>query len=101
MSQEEEIDRADDTLESLPLRAFWQRRYYDFNVFSERKHVEKLRYMHRNPVQRVLVKSPELWAWSSFRAYWLGERGQSRSELSLSHPFLRKRVGHPRFGEGK
>jgi putative transposase len=60
---------------SLPLRAFWQRRYYDFNVFSEHKHVEKLRYMHRNPVKRGLVKSPELWRWSSFRAYWLGEEG--------------------------
>jgi putative transposase len=61
--------------ESLPPRAFWQRRYYDFNVFRERKHVEKLRYMHRNPVKRGLVESPELWAWSSFRAYWLGEEG--------------------------
>jgi len=28
---------------------FWQRRYYDFNVNSELKTVEKLRYMHRNP----------------------------------------------------
>jgi putative transposase len=28
----------------------WQRRFYDFNVWSERKRVEKLRYMHRNPV---------------------------------------------------
>ena len=60
---------------NLPARAFWQRRYYDFNVFSERKHVEKLRYMHRNPVKRGLVKSPELWRWSSFRAYWLAEEG--------------------------
>jgi putative transposase len=56
-------------------RRFWQRRYYDFNVFSERKHVEKLRYMHRNPVKRGLVTSPELWRWSSFRSYWLAEEG--------------------------
>jgi putative transposase len=61
--------------ENLPPRAFWQRRYYDFNVFSERKHVEKLRYMHRNPVKRGLVKSPELWRWSSVRSYSLGEEG--------------------------
>jgi putative transposase len=26
---------------------FWQRRYYDFNVFSQRKFVEKLGYLHR------------------------------------------------------
>jgi REP element-mobilizing transposase RayT len=47
--------------DNLP-RAFWQPRYYDFNFFSERKHIEKLRYMHRNPVKRGLVESPELWA---------------------------------------
>jgi putative transposase len=38
---------------------FWQERYYDFNVWSERKRVEKLRYIHRNPVRRGLVESPE------------------------------------------
>jgi putative transposase len=43
-------------------RRFWQRRYYDFNVYSDRKVTEKLRYMHRNPVQRGLVAAPELWA---------------------------------------
>jgi putative transposase len=30
-------------------RPFWQARYYDFNVHSEAKHIEKLRYMHRIP----------------------------------------------------
>jgi hypothetical protein len=35
-------------------KAFWQARYYDFNVFSERKRIEKLRYIHRNPVTRGL-----------------------------------------------
>jgi putative transposase len=53
----------------------WQRRFYDFNVWTERKRVEKLRYMHRNPVKRGLVESPELWRWSSYRAYSLGEIG--------------------------
>jgi putative transposase len=53
----------------------WQKRFYDFNVWTERKRIKKLRYMHRNPVQRGLVASPELWHWSSFRAYALGEAG--------------------------
>ena len=56
-------------------RPLWQARYYDFNVHSERKRVEKLRYMHRNPVARGLVAEPEAWAWSSFRHYWTGEPG--------------------------
>jgi putative transposase len=54
---------------------FWQRRYYDFNVYNEKKRVEKLRYMHRNPVKRGLVEKPEQWAWSSFRQYLAGETG--------------------------
>ena len=54
-------------------RAFWQARFYDFNVFTSKKRVEKLRYMHRNPVKRGLVKSPEQWPWSSYRFYLLGE----------------------------
>jgi hypothetical protein len=59
-------------------RAFWQPCYYDFNVFRERKHEEKLPYIHhihRNPVEGKLVQSPELWRRSSFRYYWLGEKG--------------------------
>ena len=53
----------------------WQKRFYDFNVFTERKRVQKLRYIHRNPVARGLVESPELWRWSSYRAYAFGEEG--------------------------
>ena len=56
----------------------WQKRFYDFNVWSERKRIEKLRYMHRNPVKRGLVELPEQWMWSSFRAYLFGEIGQVR-----------------------
>ena len=53
----------------------WQKRFYDFNVWTERKRIEKLRYIHRNPVRRGLVERPEQWEWSSFRTYSDGERG--------------------------
>ena len=52
---------------------FWQPRYYDFNVFRERKLADKLDYMHQNPVQRGLVTRPEDWKWSSARHYIIGE----------------------------
>jgi len=54
---------------------FWQTRFYDFNVWTEKKRIEKLRYIHRNPVKRGLVSSPEEWPWSSYRWYLLGEKG--------------------------
>jgi len=56
----------------------WQARFYDFNVWSERKRIEKLRYMHRNPVKRDLVEEPDQWPWSSFRSYAHGESGSVR-----------------------
>jgi hypothetical protein len=55
--------------------SLWQPRYYDFNVWSEAKRIEKLRYIHRNPVRRGLVLSPDQWAWSSFRHYVSGVDG--------------------------
>jgi len=59
---------------------FWQKRYYDFNIRDTPQHVEKLRYIHRNPVQRGLCERPEDWEWSSFRQYATGCEGQVEIE---------------------
>jgi putative transposase len=56
-------------------QAFWQKRYYDFNVSTSRKRTEKLRYIHRNPVKRGLVENPEDWDWSSYRHHLTGVGG--------------------------
>ncbi len=87
---------------------FWQRRYYDFNVWSEKKFFEKMEYIHQNPVRRGLVELPEDWKWSSFRHIALGEESAveiesqwtARKEAGAdgqSHPSPKKgeRVGHP------
>jgi putative transposase len=44
----------------------WESRYYDFNIRTKKKRIEKLRYIHRNPIRRELVERPEQWRWSSF-----------------------------------
>jgi putative transposase len=59
---------------------FWERRYYDFNVWSEDKYTEKLDYMHMNPVKRGLVKHPGDWAWSSFPHWATGVEGRVEIE---------------------
>ncbi len=61
-------------------RPFWHARYYDFNVFTNAKRVEKLKYMHRNPVARGLVAEPDAWPWSSFRHYSMGKIGTVQIE---------------------
>jgi putative transposase len=54
---------------------FWQRRYYDRNIITQSEFVEKLRYIHRNPVADGLVEKPEDWPWSSYRHWLSGELG--------------------------
>ena len=90
----------------------WQRRFYDFNVFTQEKVTEKLFYMHENPVKRGLVLSAEEWSWSSARFYRSGEQGvvrirdeeivamvrRSERRFLLSHPLLRKGWGTRHFG---
>lgn len=54
---------------------FWQRRYYDFNIRNHPQFVEKLHYIHNNPVNRGLCELAENWEWSSFRHYATGKEG--------------------------
>lgn len=75
-----------------PRRAFWQARFYDFNVWTTKKRVEKLRYMHRNPVKRGLGESPEQWRWSSYRHYLLDEDGSVRVNVGWGPISFQDRV---------
>ena len=55
--------------------AILAKRYYYFNVYSDRKIAQKLHYMHWNRVRRGLVSAPELWRWSSYRTFAFQEQG--------------------------
>ena len=67
--------------ESREPRAFWQPRFYDFNVFTEKKKREKLEYMHSNPITRGLVSHPKQWPWSSWSNY--AKNGQGLIAVDL------------------
>jgi putative transposase len=56
----------------------WQKRIHDFNVPTERKHIEKLRYIHRNHVTRELEERPQPWSFRLARA-----RAFSRATTTL------------------
>jgi putative transposase len=92
------------------LRRFWQRRYFDFNVYSANKLREKLQYIHANPIHRKLVTHPRDWPWSSWGFYAYGEGllkidplrnslERAQKKRSEERPTLSKteRVGHPRL----
>ena len=63
---------------SIQIRRIGQARFYDFNVWSQTKFVEKLHYMHMNPFKRKLVRHPRDWPWSSFSFYSKKEPGLIR-----------------------
>ncbi|ACL02651.1 protein of unknown function DUF1568 [Desulfatibacillum aliphaticivorans] len=50
-------------------KPMWQPRYHSFEIYSKSKAIEKIKYMHRNPVKAGLVKRPEDWLHSSARWY--------------------------------
>jgi putative transposase len=67
-------------------RPFWLPRHYDFNVLTDAKRVEKLNYIHWNPMKRGLVERPEDWRWSSYRYYQTGEQGRVTIKGWVSRP---------------
>jgi putative transposase len=89
VSQKIRKRRRDGSVGQLPLpfndervvpKAFWQARFYDFNVYSSGKKIEKLNYMHANPVTRKLVEHPKDWLGSSWSFYRKGEPGLIRED---------------------
>lgn len=53
---------------------FWQKGGgFDRNVRDKAEFCRKVKYIHRNPVEREFVERPEEWRWSSVR-WWMGER---------------------------
>ena len=64
---------------------FWQARYYDFNVWSEAKRIEKLRYMHRNPVARVWSPARRIGRGAAFAITSPDWKGSWRSSCSGRH----------------
>jgi putative transposase len=72
---------------------FWQKRYYDFNIRDYPQFVEKLRYIHRNPVKAGLCERPEDWEWSSFRHYATGGEGRVEIESEWTARKRERAVG--------
>ena len=74
--------------------SFWQKRYYDRNVRDAEEFTVKLRYLHRNPVKRGLVKAAEGWKWSSFRHYAFREMGTVEIESEWTARDRERRDSH-------
>lgn len=45
----------------------WQPNFYDFNIYTEQKFLEKLNYIHDNPRRAGLCENLEDYKWSSYK----------------------------------
>ena len=61
-------------------RSFWQRSFRSFVLTSEDGFLQKVRYIHDNPVSAGLVESALEYRWSSARLY---EEGRWREDGGL------------------
>ncbi|MHC4672202.1 MAG: transposase [Planctomycetota bacterium] len=68
--------------------SFWKPRAYDFNITCEKTFYEKLDYMHKNPVIRNLVDRADMWLWSSYRYYELGDDSLMSMDWDGSWPIV-------------
>ena len=72
---------------------FRQHRYYDLNIRDYRQFLEKLRYIHRNPVRRRLCERPEEWEWSSCLHDATGRAGRVEVESAWTANQRERKAG--------
>jgi putative transposase len=69
-----------DMQRGLNRNTFWQRSFRSVVVLSESVFLQKVRYIHENPVRAELVAVPEDYRWSSA---WMWHRGLFDPEAGL------------------
>ncbi|MFA5051515.1 MAG: transposase [Patescibacteria group bacterium] len=61
----------------------WQSSFYDFNIYSEKKLLEKLAYIHDNPRRAGLAVRALDYPYSSARSYFFGDHSLVSVNTSL------------------
>jgi putative transposase len=61
--------------------ALWQKDFSAIDLWSPKFILQKLNYVHLNPVRAGLCKHPAEWKWSSYRAYFPHEPGSVPIEV--------------------
>ena len=56
---------ATDIRKELNINFKWQKGFYDFNIYTHKKFLEKLNYVHNNPHKDNRIKNPENYPYSS------------------------------------
>jgi putative transposase len=62
-------------MDEVPITRFWQHRFDDFDIVTEKTYFTKLNYIHQNPVKAGLAIEPDKWEYSSAGLYMCGRRG--------------------------
>jgi putative transposase len=73
-------------------RPLWLASDYDFNVYTARKRVEKLRYMHRNPLEARVGETAGRLAMDELLPLRRGKTGTCRDWILFDRSFARKEM---------
>jgi REP element-mobilizing transposase RayT len=61
----------------------WQHQFWDRFLRHQKELIERLEYMHRNPVRRGLVNRPEDWRWSSYLDFTPGAAVEASRPIQI------------------
>ena len=63
------------------INKLWQEGYHPQAIISEAMFLQKLEYIHHNPVKKGFVERPEYWKYSSARNYMLDDDSIIRLDI--------------------
>ncbi|WP_069130020.1 REP-associated tyrosine transposase [Rhodohalobacter halophilus] len=63
------LRKAKNPRHSDSVHQIWQEGYYPKKIFGDEMMIQKIEYIHNNPVKRGFVDRPEDWRYSSMRNY--------------------------------
>jgi len=73
------VDRGD--VHTPATSKIWQKDFYDFNIYSDKKLQQKIDYIHWNPVRAGLCKNSGDWPWSSYKFYQRGKQSKIKIDI--------------------
>ncbi len=71
-------------------KIIWQRSYWDHYIRNDEEFLNKIDYIHQNPVKAGLVSKAEDWQYSSFGARAARPRNMERARLGLDKRYMSK-----------
>lgn len=72
-----------DIKKELQINFKWQKCFYDFNIYTQEKYLEKLNYIHNNQYKDTRIQDPDAYPYSSMKFLETGNGALKIDEIDL------------------